>query len=133
MGYRVINGNLHLIEDISSVSNNTKSQINSKATENRTEFKDILGKEISKNESFIISKHAEERLRQRSIQFNELDMKQINEGINRAESKGCKDCLICYKGNALVTSIKNRTVITAVDQDNARGNVFTNIDSVLFI
>ena len=133
MGYRVINGNLHLIEDISSVSNNTKSHINSKATENGTEFKDILGKEISKNESFIISKHAEERLRQRSIQFNELDMKQINEGINRAESKGCKDCLICYKGNALVTSIKNRTVITAVDQDNTRGNVFTNIDSVLFI
>ena len=132
MGYRVINGKLHLIEDISSVSSNSINKTNSSKAAG-TDFKDILNKEIGKNEACVISKHAEERLRQRNIQFNEADMRQINEGINKAEAKGSKDCLICYKGNALVTSIKNRTVITAVDQDAGKGNVFTNIDSVLFI
>lgn len=131
MGYRVINGKLHLIEDISSVSSNS-SRIN-QSKNNGPDFKDFLNKEISKNEAFVISKHAEERLRQRNIRFNEADMKQINEGINKAEAKGSKDCLICYKGNALVTSIQNRTVITAMDQEGSKGNIFTNVDSVLFL
>ena len=132
MGYRVINGKLHLIEDISSV-NNIKHQTSKNNAASGTDFKDILSNQINKNQSFVISKHAKDRLDQRNINFNEADMEQINEGINKAESKGCKDCLICYKGNALVTNIKNRTVITAMDNDSSKGNVFTNIDSVLFI
>lgn len=132
MGYRVINGKIQLVEDISSLRNNSKSQINS-SSKPGNEFKDILNKAINKNDSFVISKHAEERLMQRNIKFNETDMKQINEGINKAQAKGSSDCLICYKGSALVTSIKNRTVITAIDQENTKGNVYTNIDSVLFL
>jgi flagellar operon protein len=34
---------------------------------------------------------------------------------------------------ALVVSIKNRTVITAVDGNNLKDNVFTNIDSAVII
>jgi hypothetical protein len=33
----------------------------------------------------------------------------------------------------MVVSIKNRTVITAVDGDSMRENVFTNIDSAAII
>ena len=133
MGYRIINGKIQLIEDISSLRNNSKPQINSGSKVSGNEFKDILNKAINKDDSFIISKHAEERLKQRNIQLSETDMKQINEGINKAQAKGSSDCLICFKGNALVTSIKNRTVITAIDQENTKGNVYTNIDSVLFL
>ena len=133
MGYRIINGKIQLIEDISALRNNSKSQINSGNKVSENEFKDILNKAIDKKDSFIISKHAEERLKQRNIQLSETDMKQINEGINKAQAKGSSDCLICFKGNALVTSIKNRTVITAVDQENTKGNVYTNIDSALFL
>jgi flagellar operon protein len=34
---------------------------------------------------------------------------------------------------AMVVSIKNRTVITAVDSDSMKDNVFTNIDSAAII
>jgi len=34
---------------------------------------------------------------------------------------------------AMVVSIKNRTVITAVDADSMKENVFTNIDSAAII
>jgi flagellar operon protein len=34
---------------------------------------------------------------------------------------------------AMVVSIKNRTVITAVDGDSMRENVFTNIDSAAIV
>lgn len=60
-------------------------------------------------------------------------MKNINEGINRASEKGSKDSLIIYKDVALVTSIKNRTIITAVDKESSKGNIFTNIDSVVLL
>ena len=34
---------------------------------------------------------------------------------------------------ALVVSVKNRTVITAVDQESLKDNVFTNIDSAVIV
>lgn len=129
MGYRVINGKLHLIGDFKPYdkSNNRETK---KTT---TSFKDVLDKQINEKESFIISNHAAERLRQRDISFNEVDMKNINEGINKAEDKGCKESLILYKDTALITSIKNRTIITAVDKESSKGNVFTNVDSVIIL
>jgi len=38
-----------------------------------------------------------------------------------------------YKDVALVASIENRTVITAVEKERAVDNVFTNIDSVVML
>jgi len=129
MGYRVINGKLHQIGDFKAYDKATNTE--TKKTE--VSFKDLLEKQINKQESFVISNHASERLKQRNISFNEADMKIINEGINKAEAKGCQQSLILYKSAALVTSIKNRTIITAVDKESSQGNVFTNIDSVIML
>lgn len=129
MGYRVINGKLHLIGDFSAYNKLEKSQPN----KNNNSFKDILDKQINSKESFVISSHAAERLRQRNISLNEADMKNINEGINKAEEKGAKESLILYKDTALITSIKNRTIITAIDKESSKGNVFTNVDSVVIL
>ena len=127
MGYRVINGKLHLIGDFPTYNKAEKNK------NNDTSFKDILNKKIGNKESFVISSHAAERLRQRNISFNEADMKNINEGINKAEEKGAKESLILYKDTALITSIRNRTIITAVDKESSKGSVFTNIDSVVVL
>lgn len=129
MGYRVVNGKLYLIQDFQGydISNN-------KVKENSNDsFKDLLNNKIDKNKSFIISNHAAERLKERNINFNENDMKNINEGINKAEQKGSKETLILYKDTALITSIKNRTIITAMAKENSKNNVFTNIDSVVIL
>ncbi|MBV7272213.1 TIGR02530 family flagellar biosynthesis protein [Clostridium thailandense] len=129
MGYRVINGKLHLVGDFPAYNKVEKN----KGNKNTGSFEDILNKKINNNESFVISNHAAERLKQRNISFNEADMKSINEGINKAEEKGSKESLILYKDTALITSIKNRTIITAVDKESSKGNVFTNVDSVVIL
>lgn len=129
MGYRVINGKLHLVGDFQPYDNRKSSQ----AKNSTTSFKDILENQIDKKESFVISNHAAERLKERNIDLSEADMKNINEGINSAEEKGCRESLILYKDTALITSIKNRTIITALDKESSKGNVFTNIDSVIIL
>lgn len=129
MGYRVINGKLQLIEDFRAYP-----KVQKKGSDNSsTSFKDILNKEVNKKGSFVISNHAAERLKQRNVSLNEIDMKNINEGINKAEEKGCKDSLIIYKDTALIASIKNRTIITAMDKEGSKGSVFTNLDSVIIL
>ena len=129
MGYRVINGKLHLSEDFKPYDKPKNNEIKKV----QTSFKDILDNQVDKKESFVISKHAAERLKQRNINFSEADMKNISEGINNAEEKGCRESLILYKETALVASIKNRTIITALDKMSNKGNIFTNLDSVIML
>lgn len=130
MGYRVINGKLHLIEDFTPYSKTTEKK---ETVNTKNSFKDILEKQINKKESFVISNHAAQRLKERNVVLNEADMKNINEGINKAEEKGSKESLIMYKDTALITSIKNRTIITAMDKDSSKGSIITNIDSVVIL
>lgn len=79
------------------------------------------------------SQHAQERLRSRGITLSEADMKQLEGAVDSVAQKGGKESLIMMGDAALVVSVKNRTVVTAMDRQGMKGNVFTNIDSaVLF-
>ena len=53
--------------------------------------------------------------------------------LRKAAAKGAKESLVMVDNVALVVSVKNRTVITAVDQANLKDNVFTNIDSAVIV
>ena len=140
MAYRVVNGKLYSTVDFSEYSyeglQNKNNKINKEdnylSKENNT-FNKILDKQIKKEECFTISSHAAQRLNSRNIDFDDEDLKKINEGINMADSKGAKQSLILYKDMALITSIKNRTVITALEKNQSEGSIITNIDSVVMI
>lgn len=131
MGYRVINGVPYPIGNFPTVNQNNSRTVGTAENKNHKSFAEILNSQLKSNESFSLSKHAADRLK--DVNFNYSDMQKINEGINKAQEKGSKNCLILYKDVALVTSIENRTVITAVDGDRVKDNVFTNIDSVVLI
>ncbi|MBU3126641.1 flagellar biosynthesis protein [Clostridium tagluense] len=133
MSYRVINGKLYDAKDFSDYS--YKNVQGNKVKDNKeiTDFKQVLDKQIKKEECFTISSHAAQRLNSRNIDFDDADMKKINQGINMAEDKGAKQALILYKDMALITSIKNRTVITALDKNQSETSIITNIDSVVMI
>lgn len=131
MAYRVINGKLHFAEDLPKVCN--KPGYVSKAS-GEVSFKDTLSSQLNKTNNFTISNHAAERLKSRNINLNEEDMKNINSAINRAEGKGCRESALLYKDTVFITSIKNRTVITALDKNSDNNNnVFTNIDSMVVV
>ncbi len=80
-----------------------------------------------------VSSHAQTRLASREIQLDSAAWQRVMDGVDRAEAKGAKESLVMIDDVALVVSVKNRTVITAVDQDNLKNNVFTNIDSAVIV
>jgi len=140
MSYRVVNGKLYSTVDFTEYTvdslQNKSSRVNKEdklINKEKDTFNKILDKHIKKEESFTISAHAAQRIDSRNINFDVEDMQKINEGINIADSKGAKQSLILYKDMALITSIKNRTVITAMDKSQCEGSIITNIDSVVMI
>lgn len=88
---------------------------------------------VSGNGSELLkfSQHAVERMRSRGISFSPEDLGRIGDAVNRAAAKGSKDSLILMKDSALIVSVKNKTVVTVMDQAALKENVFTNIDSTI--
>ncbi|MGL4847502.1 MAG: TIGR02530 family flagellar biosynthesis protein [Clostridium sp.] len=126
MGYRMING---IAVNTLEFGNNTINHKQKESLKNEC-FKKVLDKQLEKR-NYIISKHAEDRLKMSNL--NEQDMKNIEKGFKIAEDKGSKNSLMLYKDLALITSIENRTVITAIQRDRAKENIYTNIDSVVVL
>ncbi|MGH4140924.1 TIGR02530 family flagellar biosynthesis protein [Clostridium sp.] len=140
MSFRVVNGKLYSTVDFTEYSSVGLQNKNAKVSKeedilnkDKSTFNKILDKQIKKEEYFTISAHAAQRLNSRNVKFDDADMEKINQGINMADSKGAKQALILYKDMALITSIKNRTVITAIDKNQSQASVVTNIDSVVMI
>ena len=127
MGFRVINGVAYPVGNF-QLPKGTSSE---KTNDNKASFKDILKSEISKQEEYTLSKHAANRLKE--INFTEDDMKEIGKGFKIAENKGSKNSVMLYKDVAFIASIENKTVITAVDRERTKENIFTNIDSVVIL
>lgn len=79
------------------------------------------------------SAHAMQRLQSRNISVSDEDVARMNEMADKAAAKGAKQSLFMLNNVAMVVSITNRTVITAVDRESMKENVFTNIDSAAII
>jgi len=133
MSYRVVNGKLYSTADLTGYSSVGLQNKNLKVNKDGNSFNKVLDKQVKKEECFTISSHAAQRLSSRNINLDDTDMKKINDGINMADSKGAKQSLILYKDMALITNIKNKTVITAMNKNQSTGNIITNIDSVVMI
>lgn len=94
-------------------------------------FEKIFREKIGEARELKFSKHAEMRLQSRNISLSAEQMEKINEAVERAEQKGVRDSLILMDRLALVVNIRSKTVITAVNNDELRENVFTNIDGAV--
>jgi flagellar operon protein len=79
------------------------------------------------------SAHAQQRLESRNIRLSNDDVAKMNAMADKAAAKGAKQSLFMMRDVAMVVSISNRTVITAVDQQSMKENVFTNIDSAAIL
>jgi flagellar operon protein len=77
------------------------------------------------------SSHAQARLTSRDIRLSDDDVKRIESAVTKASDKGAKDSLVMLRDMAFIVSVRNRTVITALNGEQARTNVFTNIDSAV--
>ena len=93
-------------------------------------FDQLLRQQIDR-EGIKFSRHAVDRMNSRGIQFSPNQLQRIEQAVSRVEAKGGKESLVMIDDTALVVSVKNDTVVTVVDRDQLKNNVFTNIDSAV--
>lgn len=91
-------------------------------------FESVLQKNLLK-----FSNHAAKRLEQRGIELGSSQLAEISSAVDKAAAKGSKESLILMKDMALIVSVQNRTVVTAMDGSSMKDNVFTQIDSAVII
>lgn len=80
-----------------------------------------------------ISAHAQARLNSRNIELDAQDWEKIQQAVDKVAAKGAREALVLTDKAALVVSVRNRTVITAVDPASLKENVFTNIDAAVVV
>jgi flagellar operon protein len=94
-------------------------------------FAAALAKETQRQEDLTISQHAQKRLDSSQVKLSQDDMQRITGAVDKASAKGANQSLVMLDDLALVVSIRNRVVITAVDEARTKEGIFTNIDSVV--
>ncbi len=109
-----------------SSSTGTAAQVN-----NGRSFQDILNEQLKQRITF--SKHATQRTEDRNIQISDNDLSRLEDACDRAQQKGITDALIVMNDSAFIVNAQNKTVITVVDKNEMKSNVFTNIDGAVFI
>ena len=83
--------------------------------------------------SVRFSAHAQARLQSRQIELDAEALRRVEEAVDKAAEKGSRESLLLMDDVALIVSVRNRTVITAIDKENLKENVFTNIDSAVVL
>jgi flagellar operon protein len=91
-------------------------------------FGDVLAEKTAQVQ---FSGHALQRVRRRGIELTESTLQRLQAGVERAAGKGARESVVFVDSTAFVVSVRNRTVITAVDRDHMKDHVFTNIDSAV--
>ena len=96
-------------------------------------FADILQEQVKQSANVKFSAHALHRIEQRNLQMGATEVERINQGLQQLSAIGSQNSVILMDDTAFVVSVKNRTVVTAVDKAAGEANVFTNIDSLAIV
>ncbi|MEW6201950.1 MAG: TIGR02530 family flagellar biosynthesis protein [bacterium] len=97
----------------------------------RTEFQRILEEQSARTNGVSFSAHAAKRVEQRQISMTPDDFMRLANAVDKAAGKGARESLVLLDDLALIVSVTNRKVITAMDVEKMKENVITNIDSAV--
>ena len=104
-----------------------------KPTSPGSSFADALQQARSNATDVKLSAHAEQRIAQRAISFTEPEQAALRDALDHLDAKGAREALLLRPDAAFVVSVPNRTVVTAVAQDEMGDRVFTGIDSAMLL
>lgn len=96
-------------------------------------FDEVLANINKNKEDIKFSKHAAKRLVNRNMNINLKEMKRLETAFEQAKTKGVKDALIIMDNKAFIANINSKTIITTVNKNQLKENVFTNIDGAVII
>jgi len=129
----VINSNMLSIEQ----ATNLLLQNSQRKADNNYEVKNISFQEILEQKKDLasevkFSKHANQRLESRNINLSEEQLGRLNQGVTQARDKSINESLVMMDNLAFIVNVKNNTVVTALEQNEAN-NIFTNIDGAVIV
>jgi flagellar operon protein len=96
----------------------------------KSEFNEILG---TLSGGVKVTNHAAQRLMERKIDFSGDEFLKVNKAIDQLKNKGGNDALIITGTAAYIVDVQKNKLVTAVDRDQLKDNVFTNIDSTILV
>ncbi len=127
------NVNNSQIQRLSQLQEAEKLKQNIARTPEAPSFREVLENRVAQKETGIkFSSHAEKRLQSREIEITPQQMTRLKAAVDKARAKGGNETLMIFENFSLIVSVRNSTVITAVDNGGLKDNVFTNIDSAVF-
>jgi flagellar operon protein len=139
--------NSFLIPNVSSlpVDNQKAEKANALKQGDKSEFKGLVDKftnddlrqpqvtEKNVGQDVQVSAHAMKRLQERNIELDGNEFIKLKEAVSKLRAKGSHDSLVITNKAAYVVDVDKNTVVTAVDKNNMNENVFTKIDSTIFM
>jgi flagellar operon protein len=137
---KIVSSNFTSIEQVAGRCNRNSTISGQSVSAQTDSFESILSSKksieqlLDNSKSQIkFTKHAGERLDERDIKLTTEQMNRLEEGTQKASSKGIKETLILMDNMAFIVNTQSKTVITAMDQTNNNNNVYTNIDGAVII
>jgi len=116
------------------INKDIRSHTPPKTTSNdQSHFADIISEKIKSNSEIEFSKHALSRVISRDVDLTSHQIERLNHGAQLARSKGLNNSLILVDQIAFVVNLNQNKVITTVNDQNMKDNVFTNIDGAVIV
>lgn len=124
-----------LIPSISKLDNINKNDKQKVVGDEQTEFDALLKNKIDggKETNFKLSSHALKRIQERNIDIDGDEFLKLKNAFLKLKAKGGRSSLVITDRGAYILDVAKNTVVTAVDRQNLKENVFTKIDSTLII
>jgi flagellar operon protein len=97
-------------------------------------FRELLNRRLQEEHKEVsFSKHADLRARERNIAIEAADLDRLSEACDRATGKGVRDALIVMNDSAFIVNARSKVVVTVVDKNEMKDNIFTNIEGAVFL
>ncbi|HOQ50977.1 TIGR02530 family flagellar biosynthesis protein [Candidatus Sordicultor fermentans] len=95
-------------------------------TETGGDFERIL-----QEEELSFSLHAQRRIKERDIPLSPDTVERLQEAVQKVREKGGRNSLVLVGEVAFVVNVPERVVVTCMDSNSRKDNIFTNIDSAI--
>ncbi len=127
-----------LIPNVSRIGGNREADVNRKTdTASKREFDGLLKEQLegskTPEQGISLSTHAARRLKERNLEMDAGEFTKLKGAIEKLKNKGGQDSLVITGKAAYIVDVSNNRIVTAIDRDNMAENVFTKIDSTLFV
>jgi len=86
------------------------------------DFSGIMQKKVGE---LKFSAHAQTRLKSRNINLTNDMMSRLDRAVSGAKEKGARDTLVLLSNLAFIVNIPNKTVVTAMEGNSIKENIFT--------